>query len=62
MFDVFTKGFNFVNIAHFIYRKIQRYAFFKRYEREEILTRLAELGVKKVEWKYENGLYYIQQN
>ncbi len=59
-FDVHPKGCSYVNAAHVLYRMIKGHPFYNRYSREELLGKLADLGIQNVEWRQSQGVSYIQ--
>ncbi len=59
LFDVHPKGFTFQNLNHAVYRRIKGHPFYKLYGKEELLGKLADLGISNVSWNHSQGVHYI---
>jgi len=59
LFDVHPKGVSFQNFSHAVYRSIKGHPFYNRFNKEEILGKLASLGFLNVTWNVSEGVYYV---
>ncbi len=60
LFDIHPKGLSFKNLAHVLYRMIKGHPFYFQYTEEEIIGKLADLGISNVIWRQSQGVCYIQ--
>lgn len=60
-FDVHPKGISLQNSAHAFYRMVKGHPFYYRYTKQEIMDKLAKLGITGVEWKRAGDVWYIQK-
>lgn len=59
-FEIHPEKIDFINMAHSIYRKIKGHPFYKLYSQKELFDKLGRLGISKLTWKENQGVYYIQ--